>query len=271
MLKNYKLLPYQMIKELIDDGLIKNTNYTHLQPASLDVLCNNNHKIIIRKNTTEIIPLVEDFTLVNKNKPNIFVAYSARSTTARNGIYTKYIMSANALSIRPLAYDIILPPRARLGQVYFFDKNHKVDALESTKFKIDHKNILKYNETYSNFYSSHTSEIYPNNFYLINSDKTVKIKSNNVGFLVETLPNYGIYTTHLNAGFFDPGFNGSIVCETYTAIPTNIRDKVFGKMLFLLLIEPTTMLYSEKGNYHLQTHGNTILPKIDYSLEGSLC
>lgn len=251
---HYKIFPYQKIKSMVEYGLIKNTAIDNIQPASLDVTLDLKKPLIIEKNHTGIVPIKESFFELRDNS-NIKLSYSSRSTTARNGILVNAIEKSKGeyfLEINPLHKDIVVQNGDKLGQFYFLDltqpvQNHEINV---NPLIIGNTNLL----------------LKPNNFYLTQSyENHISIDINEVGILREYEPKLGKYFTHLNAGFFDPGFEGKPVFEVITAQEININCKqTFAIMDFIPLTEPTLKPYN--GNYQHQNRKEDIIPKIDYSL-----
>jgi len=246
-----KLLPYQQIKDLIKNNYIVCPDGL-LQPASLDVLCLND-ELRIKKNDT--VELKLDINLGKlERQTDITYMYSSRSTTARNGIDVKFNRINKSLIITPLAYNIVLPPKARLGQFYFYKVfRNEPNTYKTQKFKID--TCVEY---FGNSEYKLSGLIKPNSFYLAKSKTLCKIPKDHVGILQENVDNY---RTHLNAGFFDPSFKGKAVLEIVSLDALKVKD-VRAKLTLVPLIEPTKFKYS--GNYQNQNSIESILPKTQY-------
>lgn len=251
----HPVLPAQKIQELINTNKVIKANDKNVQPASLDIHLTNYNPMRLYKGQTYILPVKEKF-----NCEHIFeLHYSARSTTARNGLYTSYCSETNTITLRPLECDLIIPSYCRIGQIYFLDISKTIQDYVIEKQTLD---LCKHSLT-----NPFTKLLKDTTIYLGTSTNVVKIPNDCVGFLQEFEPNNGMYFTHLNAGLFDPNFQGKAVYEIMMLNNNNVKNVNFNKFAelhYIPLTEPTNKPYH--GNYQNQDSIESILPKTSYQL-----
>lgn len=266
-MKTHPILPAQAIKQLIYDRFIV-ADLDHVQACSLDVsvklsvdeLLNRETKI--KKGHLRFFEIKEKFRLPK----HIKMQYSSRSTTARNFVECdiEEIFCKKNISICPLATDIKIYDSQRLGQMYFYDTRTMVESwsidLYLDKEYFTFSDALKRFSKCDIYHLTQTRKLHKSIPYLMRSSEPIKIANDEVGIL-QVRGLQGDYCTHIDAGFFDAGFEGRAVFEVIANEDVKIDfSKPFARLDIIPLTEATESPYN--GNYQGQDDLESILPKI---------
>ena len=199
-----------------------------------------NQNTLLEKNCIYLCELNENLSLPN----DIMGKSNPKSTTGRLDIFTRIITEKGKeydyinynykgklyLEIIPQSFSIVLKKNISLNQIRFFKRSNidsKIKQINiSVSIKRNEISAYKAKKITSavdlnkiNFYKSekYWEEIIPednyfiierNEFYILRSKETIKIKNNQAAELEPFKDSFGNFRVHY-AGFFDPGFGNN--------------------------------------------------------------